>query len=71
MQIRFEVLLMKAGSCDAVGGALSSLADGRLVGDGFVVDNIVKGESIQEVLSHANNQVSQPFSYQTNIISKC
>ena len=37
-----------------------SLADGKLVGDGFEVEHILKGESIQDVLTHAHNKVRQP-----------
>ena len=67
----FEVLLIKAGHANAGEGAQSSFADGKLIGDGFVVDHIMKGESIQEVLSRANNQVSLSLSCQTMMPGKC
>ena len=39
-------------------GAVAPAADGKLVGDGFVVDHIVRGESMEEVLARCNHHVS-------------
>jgi len=38
-------------------GAVAPAEDGTLMGHDFVVDHIVRGESIEEVLSRANHQV--------------
>lgn len=47
------------------GGTLHPSAEGELAGNGFVVDHILKGESIEEVLSRANNQVEH-FSFSSS-----
>lgn len=46
-----------AGRCDD-SGAVTSAADGTLCGKDFIIDHIRKGESIEEVLGHANHQVT-------------
>lgn len=49
-------LCAEPGSYDGP-GAVAAAADGKLVGKGFVVDHVIRGESIEEVLSRCNHQV--------------
>ena len=37
---------------------MTAADDGKLVGDGFVIDHVVRGDSIEEVLSRSSHQVT-------------
>lgn len=63
--------LFAAGGVAVGKGGLTPLVGGKLAGEGFVVEHIIKGETIEEVLSRANHQVGGIFQRNSKATKCC